>query len=147
MSRAQRPIAPPEIHRLQRVKSHQPPAACALGEQMIDFFKQSVVRRQTKLAAIAQSWVQLVPPMLSDHCALDGYTRGSLTVMVDSASHLYELRQLLLAGLQDQLLMACKGAGLRKITLRPGRWYHGDGPSDRRVRFASGATKTPPHRA
>jgi hypothetical protein len=133
-----RSIAPPEITRLARVKSHQPPAATALGEQMIDFFKQSVVRRQTKLAAIAQSWLELVPPMLCDHCALDGYTRGALTVMVDSASHLYELRQLLLAGLQDQLFLACKNTGLRKITLRPGRWYHGDGAADRRVRFAPG---------
>jgi hypothetical protein len=139
MNRAARSIAPAEIHRLARVKSFQRPAAAALGEQMIEFFKQSVVRRQTKLAAIAQNWVRLVPPMFSDHCALDSYTRGSLTVMVDSASHLYELRQLLLAGLQDQLLLACKSAGLRKIALRPGRWYHGDGPADRRVRFASGA--------
>jgi Dna[CI] antecedent, DciA len=138
MSRAPRSIAPAEIHRLARVKSFQPPAAAALGEHMIDFFKQSVVRRQTKLAAIAQAWVSLVPPMFSDHCALDSYTRGALTVMVDSAAHLYELRQLLLAGLQDQLLLACKSTGLRKISLRPGRWYHGDGPADRRVRFVSG---------
>lgn len=144
MSRAQRTIAPDELRRLARVKSFQPPAAAAMGEQLIEFFRQSVTRRQTRLAAIAQNWIQLVPPMLCDHCALDSYARGALTVMVDSASHLYELRQLLLAGLQEQLLVACKSAGLRKITLRPGRWYHGDGPADRRVRFSCTSTKTLP---
>ena len=47
----------------------------------------------------------------------------------------YELKQLLLAGLQQQLLLACSSSGLRKIALRRGRWYDGEGPSDRKVRF------------
>ena len=60
--------------------------------------------------------------------------RGSLTVLVDTASHLYELKQLLLAGLQQQLLLACKSAGLRKISLKPGRWYEGTN-QERKLRF------------
>ena len=100
---------------------------------MISFFKTSVEKRQTKFAKIADCWFTLVPKTLSDHCALESFSRGSLTVMVDSASHLYELKQLLLAGLEKQLLMACKSAGLRKINLRRGRWYD-DG---RNVRFDS----------
>ena len=59
----------------------------------------------------------------------------ALTVLVDSSSHLYELKQLLLAGLQQQLLLACNAAGLRKITLKPGRWYEGDAPDGRKPRF------------
>jgi hypothetical protein len=55
--------------------------------------------------------------------------------MVDSASHLYELKQVLLSGLEKQLMFACKGAGLRKITLRPGRWYDGDSSGDRKIKF------------
>ena len=63
---------------------------------------------------------------------------GSGAVLADDQdSHykdLYELKQLLLAGLEQQLLLACKAAGLRKITLKSGRWY--DGTDDaRRVRF------------
>ena len=56
---------------------------------------------------------------------------GQLTVLVDSSPHLYELKQLLLAGLQKQLLVACKAAGLRKIHLKLGRWYDttGNGPA------------------
>jgi hypothetical protein len=120
---------------LARVKSLPPAAAEALGPELIAFFKTSVQKRQTKLQKVADCWSQLVPELLNEHCALEGFARGALTVLVDSASHLYELKQLLLAGLEKQLLAACKGAGLRKIVLRRGRWYDGDDGSDRRVRF------------
>ncbi len=121
---------------MHRHKSQANPAGIALGPEMIDFFKQSVARRQTKLVKVAECWSVLVPKILSEHCALEGFVRGTLTVMVDSASHLYELKQLLLAGLEQQLLFACKAAGLRKIALRPGRWYEGDRPDDRKIRFS-----------
>src|SRR5438067_10377358 len=35
-----------------------------------------------------RSWAQLVPETLADHCALESYSRGTLTVLVDSSSHL-----------------------------------------------------------
>jgi hypothetical protein len=101
---------------------------------MVDFFKQSVQKRQTKLSAIAECWGRLVPDFLSEHCSLESLHRGALTVLVDSSPHLYELKQLLLAGLQDQLLLACRKTGLRKITLKPGRWY-GEDTGDRRPKF------------
>jgi len=101
----------------------------------VSFFKQSVARRHTKLSKIAECWGALVPETLNDHCALESFTRGGLTVIVDSSSHLYALKQLLLAGLEQQLLLACKSAGLRKIALKPGRWYEGDENGDRKPRF------------
>lgn len=97
------------------------PITPRIGQEMIAFFQQSVKRRQTHLGKIAECWAALVPETLLAHCSLESLHRGSLTVLVDSASHLYELKQLLLAGLQQQLLLACKSTGLRKITLRPGR--------------------------
>lgn len=60
-------------------------------------------------------------------------------MLVDSSSHLYELKTLLLKGLQQQLLIACKTAGLKKINLRPGRWYEGQHPGERKVRFHTGS--------
>lgn len=119
------------LRRLSRVKQRPAPQAAPLGPEMVAFFKQSVQKRQTKLAKIAACWQQLVPEMLNDHCSLEGLSRGTLTVLVDSASHLYELKQLLLAGLQDQLLLACASSGLRKVQLKRGKWYDekpGDGP-------------------
>ena len=124
------------LPRLARVKALPPAVPDALGPQLIAFFKTSVQKRQTKLQKLADCWSQLVPELLNEHCALEGFTRGTLTVLVDSASHLYELKQLLLAGLERQLLTACAGAGLKKVVLKRGRWYEGDEGSDRRVRFA-----------
>jgi hypothetical protein len=123
-----------DLRRLHRVKQLTPFRADPLGEEMIAFFRQSVVKRQSKLGQIAECWARLVPETLLAHSALESYSRGSLVVLVDSASHLYELKQLLLAGLQQQLLLACKAAGLRKVSLKPGRWYEGFG-NEKRARF------------
>jgi hypothetical protein len=123
-----------ELRRLDRVKRIDRAPAEALGPAMVSFFKHSVEKRHSKLGKISECWSQLVPQLLNDHCALESLNRGTLTVLVDSASHLYELKQLLLAGLQQQLLIACKSAGLRKINLKPGRWYDGD--NDKKLRFS-----------
>ncbi len=124
-----------ELRRIGRVKQINHPVPPAFGPELISFFKQSVQKRQTKLSQIAKCWAHLVPEMLNNHCSLEGLNRGTLTVIVDSASHLYELKQLLLAGLMDQLLLACGSAGLRKITLKKGQWYEGDSGTDRKLKF------------
>ncbi len=124
-----------ELSRLQRVKQSRPPTHVPLGPEMVSFFKQSVARRHRKLSKIAECWSTLVPETLNDHCALESLSRGSLTVIVDSSSHLYELKQLLLAGLEQQLMLACRSAGLCKITLKPGRWYDDSADGARKPRF------------
>jgi hypothetical protein len=131
-----RPSAEPELQRLSRVKQPVRKEIPALGPEMLTFFKQNVQKRQTKFAPIAECWSQLIPDFLLQHTALESFTRGQLTVLVDSSSHLYELNQLLLAGVRKQLLIACKAAGLRKITLKPGRWYDtGEDSNDRKIKF------------
>jgi hypothetical protein len=111
-----------DLARLDGAKRRAPaPAGASLGEEMVGFFHLTVRKRQTRLAKIAEAWGALVPESLSDHCTLYGLSRGKLTVLVDSSAHLFELNQLLLAGLQDQLLLACRSGGLRKINLKPGR--------------------------
>jgi hypothetical protein len=125
-----------ELRRLTEVKRVDHAAGEPLGPEMIAFFRNSVEKRQTKFGKVAQCWGVLVPEMFNEHCALESFSRGTLNVIVDSSSHLYELKQLLLAGLQQQLLLACKSAGLRKINLRPGRWYESDS-GDRKLRFGA----------
>ena len=124
-----------ELERVFAAKQVRQEVGAPLGPQMIDFFHQSVRKRQTKFSQIADSWGKLVPQTLSEHCALESFSRGTLIVLVDSASHLYELKQLLLAGLQQQLLLACKAGGLRKISLKPGRWYDSAEGESRKLRF------------
>jgi Dna[CI] antecedent DciA-like protein len=110
-----------ELRRLTTIKQTRSDFAAPLGPEMVNFFQNSVQKKQTKMSKLAACWFQLVPETLSDHCSLESLSRGTLVVLVDSASHLYELKQLLLAGLQQQLILACKFAGLKKITLKPGR--------------------------
>ena len=123
-----------DLQRLHRVKQIVKPKLDPLGPEMLSFFKNSVQKRQTKLSVISDCFSRLIPEQLLEHCALEGFSAGTLKVIVDSSSHLYELKQLLLAGLQKQLLIACKSTGLRKITLKAGRWYDGNG-RDRKLRF------------
>ena len=114
-----------ELRRLQTAKTPSPPSGrgvtAALGPELLGYYKDVIQKRQTRMAAIAEKWIVLVPEALCDHCVLQSFTRGSLTVLVDTSSHLYELSQLLLGGLEGQLLLACRSAGLRKITLRAGQ--------------------------
>jgi hypothetical protein len=115
-----------ELRRLSRLKAYTPATAPALGPELVSFFKNAVQKRQTKLAKIAECWNQIIPPTLSEHCSLESLNRGTLTVLVDSSPHLYQLKEVLLAGLEKQLQHNCKSAGLRKVSLKPGRWYEGN---------------------
>src|SRR5690348_6248166 len=111
-----RPMAtrPDELARLARVKKSETPPSKWIGPELVGFFKNSVQRRHTKLGQIGECWARLVPELLNAHCSLESFSRGTLVVIVDSSSHLYELKQLLLAGLQQQLLVACAATGLKK---------------------------------
>ena len=123
-----------ELRRLVAAKRATHAVGGKLGTEVVQFFKQSVDKRQRKFGKIAQCWSQLVPENLAEHCALESLHRGQLTVIVDSSSHLYELKQMLLERLENQLKSACHSAGLRKVVLKPGRWYEGK-DSSARVRF------------
>src|SRR5262245_7983626 len=103
-----------DLQRLARHKRREPIPTEQLGPQLIGFFKNSVEKRHTRLGAIAEKWALLIPQTLQEHCALESFQSGTLKVIVDSSAHLYELKQLLLAGMNDQLLLACRSAGLRK---------------------------------
>jgi hypothetical protein len=123
-----------QLRRLMAAKKASHAMGEKLGVEVVHFFKQSVDKRQRKFGKIAHCWAQLVPENLAEHCALESLHRGVLTVMVDSASHLYELKQLMLEGLEKQLKMTCPSANLKKVMLKPGRWYEGK-ESEARIRF------------
>jgi hypothetical protein len=124
-----------ELQRLQNNKQFRPKPAEKLSADLVSFFKQVVEKRQGKLGKIAEAWQAMIEEGLCDHCALESLHRGTLTVVVDSSAHLYQLKQVLLSGVQKKLLAQCKGAGLRKIALKPGRWYEGENAAERKVKF------------
>jgi hypothetical protein len=110
------------LRRMTRFKARQIPAAKSLGDEMLAFFKRDVQRRIPKLESLSLAWRQIVPDLFHPHTCLESFTSGTLTVMVDSSSHLYELRRVMLAGTEKKLLAACKSAGLRKVVLKRGTW-------------------------
>ena len=99
----------------------------AIGDEIAKLFHGQVEKRQTKTGQAAEAWAQLVPETLQRHSCVESLVRGRLTVVVDSAPHLFQLRQIMLAGLEAQLLSACRGAGVRRIALKRGRWYDDHG--------------------
>lgn len=109
-----------ELKRLQRWKGSKPYTPHVLGEDAIELFNGQIKRRHAKFGKLSEVWEQLVPQIFQPHTYLATFSRGTLTVYVDSSAHLYELRQLLLAGLQDQILLACSSQGLKKIALKRG---------------------------
>lgn len=113
------------LKRMAKFKAPRRAATPAVGGEMLHFFK-GVQKRQPKMEGVSRAWQQLVPAMFHAHTCLEGFSKGTLTVLVDSQGHLYELKQLMLAGLEKQLSVACKTAGLKKVTLKRGNWYDPD---------------------
>lgn len=124
-----------EFVRMARVKTVTRRQVPALGDSLVQFYK-GTVQRTRKFAGIGQVWETLVPPDVNEHCCLDAFRAGTLTVLVDSSPQLYRLKQLLLGGLQKQMLELCRAQGLKKITLKPGRWYEGDDPNNGKLNFS-----------
>ncbi len=92
-----------------------------LGDEVISIFKKDIEKRQSKFGEIGGAWLQLVPEKLQEYAELSSLSRGTLTVLVQGSTNLYQLKQAMLAGLQVQLLHACRSEGLKKIVLKPGK--------------------------
>ena len=109
-----------DLARQNRFKRTEHRAPAALGSEVVLCFKQ-LEKRHKKFGKIGEAWLQSVPPALQAATELTGFIRGTLYVLVEGSANLYLLKQALLSGLQDQMLSACRGEGLKKITLRAGR--------------------------
>ncbi|MBI1335509.1 MAG: DUF721 domain-containing protein [Phycisphaera sp.] len=77
-------------------------------------FKREVEKPYKQLGAVAAAWCENVPPDLLPHTRLDGLTRGVLNVIVDSSAVNYELDRVLRGGVWEKIVVASKGAVLRR---------------------------------
>jgi hypothetical protein len=84
--------------------------------------KYTLAKKVKQLGRLAEVWDQVVPEEISAHTALESYTRGVLTVIVDSAPHRFSLQMLLAGGLQKILQTHFSGA-LNKVNLIPGQFH------------------------
>ena len=123
-----------ELRRLTRAKVIHRQSVPSISAAIVNVYRDSV-KRTKKLGGIGEVWAVIVPAHLVEHCSLEGFVRGTLSVVVDSSPHLYQLNQLLLAGLRNQLITACRGCGLKKITLKAGSGDSRETRADRRMDF------------
>lgn len=108
-----------ELSRLWRVKQIRRRPSKHLGDAAQAMFAGEVTRRYEKLSPAVRAWHRCVPPVLGGRTHVVGLRAGVLTVLVDSSPHLASLRQLLLAGLEEQLCAAL-GPSLKKVSLKYG---------------------------
>jgi predicted nucleic acid-binding Zn ribbon protein len=86
---------------------------------LVGQFKREVERPYKQVGKLVSLWEQLVPAELAAHTKLSGFSRGVLSVTVDSSARLYELDQLLRGGVEKELVKLSKTT-LTKVRLRVG---------------------------
>ena len=92
-----------------------------LGHPLTFMMKHVLAKRVRQLGKLAGIWDSVIPDSIRDHTALEGFTRGVLTVMVDSASHRYQLQKLLTGGLMKVIREQFAGPR-NKIRIIPGQF-------------------------
>ena len=107
------------LERVRDVRRHKRPD---LSFRFLkSYFKQQVEQPYRQFGMIVGLWTTMVPEYLLGHSRLEGLTRGTLRVGVDSSSHLYELDRLLRSGLEAKFIEATASVPVRRIKLRLSR--------------------------
>jgi hypothetical protein len=95
--------------------------AVPLGQPLAILMKHTLGKRVRQLGKLAEAWDDLIPKNIADHTALESFRTGTLTVIVDSSPHRFQLRQLLDGGLLAEIRARFSGA-LNKVRLIPGQF-------------------------
>lgn len=93
------------------------PLAQPLGQLM----NKKLAKRVRQLGSLATVWDEVIPEPIREHTALESFHRGTLTVVVDSASHRFNLRTLLSGGLLREIQARCPRP-INKVRLVPGQF-------------------------
>ncbi|MHC4294318.1 MAG: DciA family protein [Planctomycetota bacterium] len=96
-----------------------------LSEPLSLLMKHTLAKRIKQISKLAEIWDEVVPEEISRHTALESFSRGVLSVLVDSAPHRFQLQTLLNAGLTRSIQEQFNGA-INRIRLVPGQFYSFD---------------------
>ena len=108
--------------------------AAHVGEPLAVFMQHTLAKRVKQLARLAEIWDEVIPAPIREHTALESFRRGTLTVVVDSAAHRFQLKTLLPGGLLTELRRRFSGA-LNRVRLVPGQFSSVDLAGHRRYEF------------
>jgi len=92
-----------------------------LDEPLAMLMKHTLGKKVRQLGALAGAWDEVIPEEIAEHTALEGFNRGVLTVIVDSAAHRFQLQTLLDGGLL-RALRERFSAAINKVRLVPGQF-------------------------
>ncbi len=122
--------------RLQTVwQQRQPPdRICHFSQPLAILMKYTLGKRVKQLHQLADIWDEVIPEDIAAHTALEGFRRGILTVLVDSAAHRFQLQTLLNGGLTQHIQQRSRGA-INKIRLMPGQFHSVDLAGQPRYEF------------
>jgi len=102
----------------------------------LDALTGKLKKRYNQLSKLASAWEEVIPDELRHHTALEGYSRGTLTVLVDTASQRFHIEMLLRGGLLKEL-QSRSPAPINRVRLTPGEFYSTDPETgQRRYGFA-----------
>lgn len=87
--------------------------ACKIGD-LVSGFVDGLAPVHSRYDSVAQAWEGLLPGSLRAHCRIGGINNGSLRVLVDGSSYMFEL-QLCKAVLLRELQRVCPAAKIRRI--------------------------------
>jgi hypothetical protein len=87
--------------------------ACRVGD-LVSTFVQTLTPRPGRYDSVVAAVENLLPPHLQAHCRIGGFHNGSLKLLTDASSYLFEL-QLCRAVLLRELQHLCPGARVRRI--------------------------------
>jgi hypothetical protein len=107
---------------LQNVWANRQPRnpVATLGGPLSYLMKDRLAKRVRQIGQLAQAWDEVIPEYIREHTALVNYSRGTLTVAVDSAPHRFQLEMLLRAGLTDEIRRRFHAGPLDRVKLAAG---------------------------
>lgn len=105
-----------------------------LGQPLAILMKHVLGKRVRQIGKLSEIWDECLPRSIRDHTALESLNRGTLTVLVDSAAHRYQLQTLLTGGVMKEIQSRYSGP-LNRIRLKPGQFYSIDLSGQPRYEF------------
>ncbi len=105
-----------------------------IGQPLALLMKHKLAKRVKQLSRLAEVWDEVIPEEIAEHTALEGFNRGTLTVLVDSAPHRFQLNLLLAGGVKKEIQKRFSGT-LNHIRLLPGQFYSVDINGSQRYEF------------
>jgi predicted nucleic acid-binding Zn ribbon protein len=88
-----------------------------LGDALVKMMEQKrtgIAQRYEAANRVAETWGQILPVELAEHCRVVDLSAGCLTVEADSPSYLYELR-ISSPQLIEHLRLSCPSSKVRAI--------------------------------